>query len=58
MSALVYKGTKYSGRRVTEVSDALTVEEAVQIKINGHSYTVIMRTPGNLTELVRGTALY
>jgi FdhD protein len=54
MSTIVYKGTKYSGRQVTEVSDSLTVEEAIQIKINDHSYTVTMRTPGNLTELVRG----
>ncbi len=34
--------------------DVLTVEEAIQISINGQPYTVTMRTPGHDRELVRG----
>lgn len=34
--------------------DALTVEEALQININGKPFTVTMRTPGNDESLIRG----
>ena len=34
--------------------DALTVEEALQININGKPFTLSMRTPGSDKDLVRG----
>jgi FdhD protein len=54
MAVQVYKGVRYRGNRSNPVNDELTVEEAIQIRINGHPYTVTMRTPGDLQELVRG----
>ena len=54
MTTKDYKGTKFSGQNSSSISDQLTVEEAIQIKINGSPYTVTMRTPGNMEELVRG----
>jgi len=49
-----YKATRFEGTLNQLVKDDLTVEEAIQIKINGSPYTVTMRTPGNMKELVRG----
>ncbi len=34
--------------------DALTIEEALQVNVNGEAFTVSMRTPGNDEALVRG----
>ena len=49
-----YDGLKYQDGAFRQVVDVLTVEEAIQISINGQPYTVTMRTPGNDRELVRG----
>ncbi len=49
-----YSGLKYINGAFSEVNDVLTVEEAIQISINGNPYTVTMRTPGRDQELVRG----
>lgn len=38
----------------SKVQDGIVVEAALQININGASYTVVMRTPGNDLELIRG----
>ena len=35
-------------------SDTLAVEEPLEIRLNGESYLVTMRTPGNDIDLVRG----
>ncbi len=49
-----YKGKKFCDEKVIDVDDCLTVEQALQIKINNKSFTITMRTPGNDKELVRG----
>lgn len=49
-----YEGIKFEHGETERVSDALTVEEALQININAVPFTVIMQTPGNEQELVRG----
>jgi len=49
-----YKGKKFCDEKVIDVDDCLTVEQALQIKINNISFTITMRTPGNDKELVRG----
>lgn len=50
---------KYDGILIDQgikslVSDGIVVEAALQININSESYTVVMRTPGNDFELIRG----
>ena len=54
MATAVYQGLKYCKGRFLNVGDPLTVEEAIQININGAPYTVTMQTPGNEKDLVRG----
>jgi FdhD protein len=49
-----YQGIKFSGKDNHGVNDNLTVEEALQISINGKPFTITMRTPGNDKELIRG----
>lgn len=49
-----YQGKKFSGDKVVDVNDNLTVEHALQITINQSPFTVTMRTPGNDEELIRG----
>jgi FdhD protein len=49
-----YQGLKVVPDAILPVNDYLTVEEAMAITINGKSFTVTMRTPGDELELVRG----
>ena len=49
-----YQGLKVIGDRQSAVRDELVVEAPLQININGESYTVVMRTPGNDIDLIRG----
>jgi len=49
-----YQGLKVIGDRQSAVRDELVVEAALQININSASYTVVMRTPGNDLDLIRG----
>ena len=49
-----YDGILVSNEKRTKVSDGIVVEAALQININSESYTVVMRTPGNDFELIRG----
>jgi len=53
-SHLKYEGLKFEKGSVTKVADSLTVEQALQISINGKSFTVVMQTPGAEKELVFG----
>ena len=51
--------SKYEGLQITngykqKVQDALVIEAALQININTEPYTVVMRTPGDDFELIRG----
>lgn len=54
MATSNYKARKYCKGNIREVTDSLTVEEALQITINNEPFTVTMRTPGNDLELIRG----
>ena len=47
-----YQGVKIIGREKFTVRDELVVEAPLQININGASYTVVMRTPGNDIDLI------
>ncbi|WP_428740286.1 formate dehydrogenase accessory sulfurtransferase FdhD [Tenacibaculum sp.] len=49
-----YQSIKLSENSFEKIDDTLVVEAPLQININGESYTVVMRTPGNDEELVRG----
>jgi FdhD protein len=54
MATRKYKGKKFDKDLVTNTTDALTIEEALQININNKPFTVSMRTPGDDISLVRG----
>ena len=49
-----YEGIHITNGKFSKVSDGIVVEAALQININSESYTVVMRTPGNDFELIRG----
>lgn len=53
-SNLKYEGLKFEKGSVAKVTDPLTVEQALQININGKSFTVVMQTPGAEKELTFG----
>lgn len=54
MATRDYEGKKYDLGSVENTTDSLTVEEALQININGEAFTITMRTPGNDQSLIRG----
>jgi FdhD protein len=54
MQTLNYEGLQITNGHSKKVKDALVVEAALQININNEPYTVVMRTPGNDFELIRG----
>lgn len=54
MATNTYEGKKFDTGVSSKVLDALTVEEALQININGSPFTITMRTPGDDLSLVRG----
>jgi FdhD protein len=49
-----YDATKVSGETQREFIDTIVIESPLQININNEPYTVVMRTPGNDKELIRG----
>lgn len=49
-----YPGIFYNHGNFTSVTDVLAIEESLNISVNGESFTVTMRTPGEETELIRG----
>jgi len=53
----VFSGKKYTDNIFQDVNDALTVEEILNISVNGEPYTMTMRTPGDEEELTRGILL-
>ncbi len=53
----VFSGRKYTGNEIQAVNDALTVEEILNISVNGEPYTMTMRTPGDEEDLTRGILL-
>jgi FdhD protein len=54
MATRNYQGKKFESKGQSRIVDALTVEEALQININGTPFTVSMRTPGEDASMVRG----
>lgn len=54
MSVRDYKGIRYESGIPESTCDTLTVEEALQINVNGSAFTVSMRTPGHDEQLTRG----
>ncbi|SNR38110.1 formate dehydrogenase accessory sulfurtransferase FdhD [Lutibacter flavus] len=54
MQTLIYEGLQLNNGDSKKVKDALVVEAALQININSKPYTVVMRTPGDDFELIRG----
>lgn len=54
MATRVYEAKKFEKELVHQKNDALTIEEALQVSINGEPFTVAMRTPGDDIDLVRG----
>lgn len=54
MSTYNYEAFKFKGKASEKTMDTLVVEAALQININNEAYTVVMRTPGNDAELIRG----
>lgn len=53
-TSFTYEGLSITKDSQSKVSDGIVVEAALQININSESYTVVMRTPGNDFELIRG----
>ena len=54
MATREYQGIKYRAGSEEPILDSLTIEEALQININGKAFTVTMRTPGDDLSLIRG----
>ncbi|WP_445748412.1 formate dehydrogenase accessory sulfurtransferase FdhD [Polaribacter sp.] len=54
MQSLIYQGIKITKNSHQVFEDELVVEAPLQININNEPYTVVMRTPDNDVELVRG----
>jgi FdhD protein len=54
MQTLYYEGLQVNNGNTKKVKDALVIEAALQININKEPYTVVMRTPGDDFELIRG----
>lgn len=54
MAITVYEGEKFSAGGQQRVQDALTVEESLEIALNGKPFTMTMRTPGHDVEFIHG----
>jgi FdhD protein len=54
MQTLSYQGLKISTTNQSKIEDFLVVEAPLQININNEAYTVVMRTPNDDFELIRG----
>lgn len=54
MATNKYQGIKYIENHQNLVDDNLTIEEALQININGKPFSITMRTPNNDNELITG----
>lgn len=54
MQTILYEGIKKNNIATNKINDFLVVEAPLEISINQISFTVVMRTPGNDFELVRG----
>ncbi|MFV0532004.1 MAG: formate dehydrogenase accessory sulfurtransferase FdhD [Flavobacteriales bacterium] len=55
--SLMYEAIRICSSHSEKTKDILVVEAPLQININNEPYTVVMRTPGNDEELIRGLLL-
>jgi len=54
MQTISYQGLKITNLTQHKIEDELVVEAPLQININSEAYTVVMRTPDDDIELIRG----
>ena len=54
MQTANYQGLKIASKKLLKVDDFLVIEAPLQININNEPYTVVMRTPNDDYELIRG----
>lgn len=54
MQTLNYQALKIEKSSQKKTNDSLVIEAPLQININNHSFTVVMRTPNDDIDLVRG----
>lgn len=54
MATNQYQGIKYNNTNSVKVSDSLSIEEGLQISINGKPFSITMRTPNDDESLIRG----
>jgi FdhD protein len=54
MQTVCYEGIKKNANSTTLINDFLVIEAPLEININNSPFTVVMRTPGNDNELIRG----
>ncbi|MEO9572072.1 MAG: formate dehydrogenase accessory sulfurtransferase FdhD [Polaribacter sp.] len=54
MHTYIYQVIKINQNNQTTIEDVLVVEAPLQININNEPYTVVLRTPDNNKELIRG----
>lgn len=54
MQSISYQSIKITANTSSQIEDTLVVEAPLQININSEPYTVVMRTPNDDNELIRG----
>lgn len=54
MQTSIYKSLKKQAQESIEIDDFLVVEAPIEIGINSKPFTMVMRTPGNDIDLIRG----
>ena len=54
MQTNTYQGLKITNQLQQLTKDNIVIEAALQISINKNPYTVVMRTPDNDIDLIRG----
>ncbi|MFD1316622.1 formate dehydrogenase accessory sulfurtransferase FdhD [Namhaeicola litoreus] len=54
MAFTFYQGKKFFAHSSQMVEDALTVEESLEMSLNGTAFSMTMRTPGNDNEFIHG----
>jgi FdhD protein len=54
MAFTFYQGKKFLANSSHTVEDALTVEESLEMSLNGTPFSMTMRTPGNDNEFIHG----
>ncbi|MCH3882583.1 MULTISPECIES: formate dehydrogenase accessory sulfurtransferase FdhD [Tenacibaculum] len=54
MQTTTYQAIKINAQEASKIDDTLVIEAPLQININNEAYTVVMRTPNNDIELIRG----